>query len=299
MDHDGSTFQCGCAPFYDLIFFAKEIDELGEEGEENSSFFMMDGDDWSQYDFSGAWIAIYMATIKPLGLNRIVVAVSPGGAYFEVEPQSGREIYGGIPEVKSSLRSLTVVDDMIYACGMGRALLRRNNSGVWEEIGPGTSVQDDGLVVGFEDLAGFSVNEMYAVGWGGEVWRNSNGTWQQLDSPVSSNLNAVCCSPNGNVYIVGDDGIMLKGRNDVWEVLEVDRTDNLMDVAFYGNTVYVSTDFEILKLEGAGLISEDEFTNEDDLPMTCLHLLPAEDGLISMGTKDLFRLHNGVWERLA
>jgi len=38
--------------------------------------------------------------------------------------------------------------------------------------------------------------------------------------------------------------------------------------------------------------------DEDDVPATCLHLLTAEDGLVSMGTKDLFRLHGGTWERL-
>lgn len=298
MNHDGSTFTCGCTASFEMIFFAKELDELVEQDIENSSFLVMFQSDWYKYQFSGAWSAIAMATIKPSDQNRIVVAVSPGGAYWEVEPESLREVHGGIKEAQDSLRSMVVVGDVIYACGMGRTVLRRKAAGVWEEIGPGTSPEDDGLVVGFEDLAGFSFDEMYAVGWRGEIWQRTMGKWRQIDSPVSANLNAVYCTPNGKVYIVGDSGVMLCGSNDVWEVLETDRTDNLMGVAFYDNTVYVTTDFEILKLEGNSLVAEDAFADTDDFPETCLHLLPAKDGLISMGTKDLFRLHETDWKRL-
>jgi hypothetical protein len=109
----------------------------------------------------------------------------------------------------------------------------------------------------------------------------------------------VCCAADGNVYVVGDGGVMLRGHDDVWEVLDTDRTYNLMDVAFFDNVVYVSTDFEILKLDNDSLIQEDAFADADDVPETCLHLLEAEDGLVSMGTKDLFRFHGDVWERLA
>ncbi|WP_333874603.1 hypothetical protein [Methylobacter sp.] len=298
MSHDGTTFTCGCAASFEVIFAAKELDELVEQDVENSSFIVMFRNDWFKYEFVGSWSAIAMATIKPSGQDRTVVAVSPGGAYWEVEPNSLLEVHGGIKEAKSSLRSLSVIDGVILACGMGRTVLTRMSAGIWEEIGPGISTEDDGLVVGFEDLAGFSYDEMYAVGWRGEIWQRNKGRWRRLDSPVSANLNALCCGTDGKVYMVGDGGVMLIGRDDVWEVLETNRTDNLMDVEFYANTVYVTTDFEILKLEDASLIAEDAFADEDDLPATCLHLLAADDALISMGTKDLFRLHENVWERL-
>lgn len=298
MNHDESTFLCGCAVSFEVIFFAKEFDELVEQDVENSSFFMMMRDIWNKYEFDGGWSVISMASVKPAGGDRTVVAVSPRGAYWEVNPANLNEVSGEIAEAKDTLRVLATVDNVIYACGMGRTVLRRNKPGDWDEIGPGTSSEDDDLIVGFEDLAGFSADDLYAVGWLGEIWQFRKGTWQRLDSPVSANLNAVCCAGDGNVYIVGDDGVMLRGRNAVWEVLETDRTDNLMDIAFYDNTIYVSTDFEILKLDNDTLIPEDAFTDENDLPETCLHLLVAEDALVSMGTKDLFRLYGGIWERL-
>jgi hypothetical protein len=299
MDHEGSTFLCGSAPFFDLIFFAKVLDELSEQDIENSSFFEMDGDNWGKYDSAMAWAAVGMATVKRSDSARLVVAVGARGAYWEAlhsDPVS--EVHGHITNAKNSLRALAVIGEQIYACGMGRTVLRRNRPGDWDEIGPGTSADDGNSVIGLEGLAGFSAEDMYAVGWGGEIWHFANDTWRRLDSPVSANLNAVCCAADGNVYVVGDGGIMLRGHDDVWEVLDTDRTHNLMDVAFYDNTVYVSTDFQILKLDNDTLVQEDAFTDIDDVPETCLHLLAAEDGLVSMGTKDLFRFHSGIWERL-
>jgi hypothetical protein len=298
MNHVGSTFLCGCAGSFELIFCAKELDELVEQDQENSSFFVMFGSDWYKYEFDGAWSAISMATVKPSDSVRTVVAVAPHGAYWEVEPKSQQEVHGEIRKVKYAVRGSAVVDNVIYACGMGRHVLRRNGPGDWDEIGPSTSQDDDGLIVGFEGLAGFSADEMYAVGWGGEIWQLAHGSWQRLDSPVSTKLNAVCCAADSDVYIVGDDGVMLRGRNEMWATLETERNDNLMDVAIYDSTVYVSTDFEILKLHDGVLVADDAFADPDDVPATCLHLVAAEDGLISMGTKDLFRLHGGVWERL-
>lgn len=298
MNHDGSTFECGCAATWEAIFCAKTVDKFIEQDRENSSFFVMFKTDWFKYQFAAGWMAIAMATIKPAGQQRTVVAVSPGGLYFEVEPQSRQEVNGTIKKATGSLRSLAALEDRIYACGMARSVLQRNGPGAWDEIGPGTTKNDDGLVVGFEDLDGFSAADMYAVGWAGEIWQRRKGKWRRLDSPVSANLNAVCCAPDDKVYIVGDGGVMLRGRNNVWEVLDTEGIGNLMDVAYHGDTVYAVTDFQILKLDGDALVPEEAFADEDDVPATCLHLLAAPDGLASMGTKDLFRLRDGVWERL-
>lgn len=298
MDHTGATFLCGCAPFTHFIFFAQEIDDLMEQGTPNSSFFVMDDDSWEQYDTSVGWPAISMATVKPIGGKRTVVAISPQGDFWEVETSISKERTGSIKKPPGHLRSLAVVDQVFYACGMGRTVLMRNTAGNWTSIGPPTTPDVGDSVVGFEDLAGYSSKEIYAVGWQGEIWIFEKSRWRQLDSPVSANFNAVCCAEDGNVYIVGDNGSMLRGRGDSWSVLDTGIGLNLMDVAFHEGDVYVVTDFHILKLEGDTLVQDDQFADPGDRPATCLYLMKAEDGLVSMGPKDLFRRQAGSWERL-
>lgn len=301
MKHETSTFLSGCTPFYDFFFFAKELDELAENGTLNSSFFCFDEGDtdaqFRKYDESVNWPTIAMAAVKPEGSSGNIVAIGPNGDYWELEPSTAQESVGKITAFQGNLRTLSVIHQTIFSCGMGRVVLQREGKGQWKSIGPHPTT-DDADVIGFEDIDGYSKTEMYAVGWGGEIWWFDNGTWRQVDSPTSVNLTALCCAENGSVYIVGDNGIMLRGRRDSWSVIDTDRKENLMDVAFYNGTIYVTTDFRILKLVGDKLINDTDFADSDDLPGTCLHLLTTADGLISLGTKDLFRRNQEPWKRL-
>ena len=46
MDHDTSTFACGCVANLDMVFCAKELDDLVEKDRENSFFLLMFRGDW-------------------------------------------------------------------------------------------------------------------------------------------------------------------------------------------------------------------------------------------------------------
>jgi len=301
MKHDGSTFLSGCAVTTRFFFFAKENDAVAAEGSPNSSFFCFDEDDeetpYIQYDESVGWPAIAMATSKPAGAERIVVAIGPNGDYWEMAPLSTDEVVGKIDDFSGNLRALGVVDGDIYACGMNRVVLRREGTGRWQSLGPGPRA-DDPDVVGFEDIGGFGKDEMYAVGWGGEIWWCASGVWRRVDSPTSTNLRALCCAPDGFVYVVGHAGTMLRGRRDQWAVIETERSENLMDVAWHDGVVYVVTNFRILKLVNGALVNDADFADAADLPATCLNLLQPPDGLISLGQKDVFRRSSGPWHRL-
>jgi hypothetical protein len=296
MNHQGSSFTCGCAPHTDLIFFAKTDDELAEQGKSNGIFFAMDGDDWIKFDEIVNWNAISIATVGS-GDGRYLLAISLNGDFWELENVSGIETLGRLSADDLNPRTLAVIDQSIYAVGMDRMVMRREGLDRWSSIGPRPATEAESII-GFEDMAGYSKDEMYAVGWQGEIWWYDHAQWRQIDSPASANFNATCCAEDGTVYIVGDNGAMLRGRHDTWEVIESGRDENLMDVCYYENNVYVVTDFQILKLKGDVLVGEGRFVDTSDVPTTCLYLLKASDGVVSMGPKDLFRLTQDGWERL-
>lgn len=257
----------------------------------------MDRDEWMKYNESVSWPALDMATVKLGDSGRTVVAIGPAGQYWELDDDSVRENLGVIADDAPTMRALATIDHTIYACGMSRRVYRREALDQWRPVGPNVPLPDEFIVVGFERMCGFSEKEIYAVGWMGEIWRYDQRRWMQLDSPVSTTLHSVTCAPDGNVYAVGARGVMLRGRGDAWTVLESGQRGNLMDVAYYDGTVYVVTNFRILKLVGDVLVEETDFAT-NDRPATCLHLLPAADGLFAMGTSDLFRRTTGAWERV-
>ena len=298
MDHTLSTFLSGCAPFHDLIFFAKSLDELEEADQPNSTFLYIDGTSSYRYSESTvSWPVISLVTIKPEGAQRTLFALGPNGELWEGTAPDGKHVIGEIGLSGGAWRSLALVGDELFACGMARLAAVRTGPLMWRDISAPPAI-DDKLIVGFESIDGFSANDLYAVGWQGEIWHRKSKRWRQIDSPVSSNLNAICCSEDGIAYAVGDGGVMLRGRDDVWSEIVTGITDNLQDVRDFGGKVYVVTDFAILELAGSALKPVTAFADPDDEPDTCLHLLKAVDGLVSLGQKDVFKLFGGKWQRV-
>lgn len=303
MDKTGWTLLCGCAPFTGFVFCAQEPDDEAAKGRAVSGFYLWDEQDpdpdekWMVYDTVVSWRAQAMATVKTESGTRIMVAIGTNGQYFEVDTASLEEQEGRLGGNPGPLRRLVAIDDVFLAVGMGRSVLQREAPGRWVEIGPGTTEADEGRLIGFEGIDGYSLNDLYAVGWAGEIWHRASGGWKQMDSPTNANFNAVACSSDGSVYIVGDDGTMVVGRNQQWDVVDTGRPENLQDVAEFGGEIFAVTDFEILRLIDGKLVPDDRFKDADE-PSTCLHLLKAEDGIVSLGPKDLFRFSGAAWERI-
>lgn len=295
MDHSLSTFLSGCARYHDFIFFAKSLDELEEDDTVNSTFLFIDGAQTARFGDPTGWTAMGMAVIKE-GDRLVVCAIGPNGELWEGMPADGTCVTGDIGLGEHTWRSMAEIDGDVYVCGMDRMVAVRRGKLNWKALNA-PPAKDDKLIIGFESIDGFSSKDLYAVGWQGEIWQRKGTKWRQIDSPVSVVLTAVCCAADGMVYAVGQNGTMLKGRDDQWTVIDTGLTENLQDVRDHDGKVYVVTDFYIYELANDTLEAV-TLADEDDEPGTCLHLLKAADGLVSLGQKDVFTLHAGKWQRV-
>ena len=105
-------------------------------------------------------------------------------------------------------------------------------------------------VVGFEAIDGFSEKEIYATGWKGEIWQNTGREWIQRDSPTNTILLDICCAGDGYVYICGRNSTLIRGRNEIWEHLELElNNENLWNVAWFKDALYLSTTKTVFKLK--------------------------------------------------
>jgi hypothetical protein len=279
-------------------FFAVEDVAVANAGRSNTLFCTYFEDSWHSYKSTPNWSVVAMTAAKDASVGRwIVVAVSASGNVWELLPseQSERTLHIEAPH---TLTNVATVENTVYACGMGRTVLRREESGMWTNISAPQPGLEEG-VMGFTALAGVIATQQYAVGWKGEIWVRSSQGWQQEDSPSNANLNSLAIDANGIVYIAGDSGVMLKGSVGCWELIETGTDSNLMDVCVHDGEIFVCSDFEVFCLRESGL--ESEFNDDsEDAPGTCLKLASAgADGLYSVGPYDVFRRQQGVWRRLA
>ncbi|MCB1869899.1 MAG: hypothetical protein KDI43_15635 [Gammaproteobacteria bacterium] len=283
------SFTDGAARFFDLCYFTLNQDDLAEEEVPHTVFCGFDQQLWYQYSHVN-WTAVGIVfATQP---DDKAVAISEDGnvwTYF-----SGKEKTESFKEKPRLIRNISVIEGEVYACGMDRQVYRRFGENNWR--GMHAPKPGKGETLGFEAIAGFSKNEIYAVGWDGEVWRAEKGDWQNCDSPVNAILTGVHCSNDGFVYVCGQDGVILRGRRDTWEFIgDENVTDDLWDVVEFKGKIYFASKSDIYVLDNNKL---EQIMPETDNIETAGRFTSREEVLWSIGDKDVFSFDGNTWTRV-
>lgn len=192
------------------------------------------------------------------------------------------------------LRSMKQIGKHVYVAGMARRVYRREKPGVWKPVDDGTFVPRDKrtIPIGFNGIDGFSEQDIYAVGYNGEIWCFDGVTWIQDDSPTNVVLNCVCCTPNSDVYIAGMAGVLLRGKKGQWAVVEQTETEeDFWGMTTFQERVYLSNYDGVFYVDGDDIVKVD-FGIKKELTTAYIH---AADGIMySVGQKDIAYTTDGV-----
>lgn len=207
--------------------------------------------------------------------------------------------HGRGPEDRGPLRGVRRIGSKIYAVGMDRQAYRREAANRWSDIGPPAAVHTGGdanAVHGFEAVDGFDESDIYAVGWDGDIWHYDGRSWRALPSPTNLVLVAVCCAGDGSVYACGREGLLLKGRDQRWEVIDLpDVTQDLWSLAWFDDRLYLSGFYGLFTLGKNGL----EVVDTGAQKAKTFHRLSTGDGrLWSIGAKDVLAFDGQAWARI-
>ena len=191
------------------------------------------------------------------------------------------------------LRGARAIEGVLYVCGMERQVFRRDGRDAWRYIS--SAIPSYEGVVGFESIDGFSANEIYAVGWKGEIWQYDGKTWQHHDSGTNSVLVDVVCAGDGVVYAIGRGRKLVVGRGAAWQTIDLGVPVELWSLAWFEGTLYACSTRDIFKWDGADF---QPLVIEGDRPKTLQYLNVGEGGLCAIGPKDLFRFDGTTWTRI-
>ena len=162
-------------------------------------------------------VNLQTTSLYPSFANRVFV-LGNGQAVEEdpLEPLMNNQTYA-----RGALTKIKTIEGYAYVCGHGRSLIRRLEKNTWESFSQCFPYDSQQLLnhcsvnPGFEDLDGWSTSDIYLVGGHGEVWHFDGQSAQQLKSPSSGRLYAICCGGDGMIYIAGDDGLYC-GNGHLW-----------------------------------------------------------------------------------
>jgi hypothetical protein len=212
-----------------------------------------EGRRWSAADltgFAGALTGFCPAPPKP----HVVAVSANGGVYVTGSGDSYMErIVSAVDDgpKRGAILRLKQIGAHLYACGNGRTVCRREGQDRWSTLR--SAVPEAHLFEreGFDDLDGFSEEDIYAAGGDGDIWRFDGRTWQRCGFPSNLPLSAVCCAGDGSVYVGGLLGTLFKGRGGRWsKIHEGELFLPFKDLVWYDGRVWCTNDYGLWTIEG-------------------------------------------------
>lgn len=296
------SFVTGVVRYHDLAYLASVSDEMQANRVDHTYITEWDAGTWRVGDddddiqhwsvVAGTLVHLPLEQALFLGAGGQVICTGSGDTHEEQLPNDESAIAG-----RGEMRGVCAVEGVAYACGMDRQVYRRHDENDWRAMDTGARpAAEDEQIVGFETIAGFSSSEIYAAGWGGEIWAYDGKRWQPQVSPTNLVITALCCAEDGYLYACGQLGTLLRGRHTNWEVIEHgDSDDDFWSLAWFKGALYVSSSTAIYKLQNGHLQTVDF---GDDEPDNCFHLSAADGVLWSIAAKDVFAFDGSLWQRI-
>jgi hypothetical protein len=224
-----------------------------------------------------------------LGRDGTVHILRSGGKRTEQIPDAGtwESHLGYVVKIRE-------IGGKLYVCGASSQIYKREPQG-WVHFDEGVldRSSDPAKAIALWDLDGTSEANVYAVGEQGSVWHNNGSKWEKLAVPTTDVLTAVRCLSNTQTYIVGHEGLLLKGSGKSWADLSNRKIKNhFWDVEVYKGITYLAA------LEGLFAFNGEEIVPVDTgiTPKPDAYRLHANDGVLwSFGAERLCFFDGKTW----
>jgi hypothetical protein len=298
---DKFSFVTGVVRFHDLGYLALISDEAREQRLTQSIFVEWDAGVWRSSEEMGRDWDTVAATVASspleqalfLGESGQVVCIGSGDTHEE--QVCGADSH---PMNRGPMRGIKNISGKVYAVGMNRQVYCRDLSGGWGSIDQTIRSlrHESDEVSGFEAVDGYDDTEIYAVGWGGEIWGYDGNVWSEKASPTNFVLVDVCCGHDETVYACGRSGVLVRGRGEAWEVIDHENmSDDIWSLAWYEGCLYLASYDSIYMLVDDGLMP---INVGDDRVSSFFHLSVRDGVLWSVGEKDVVMYDGTKWIRI-
>jgi len=212
-----------------------------------------------------------------------------GAGYYTVNSASGVKC-SSIDEGIQGFRSVAEVGGYAYAVGLRGVVYRLDKPGQWIALRNNLPETFDG-----QAIHGSGIDDVYAVGRDGQVWHFDGAQWMQEAVPASATLTCVICVTNDVVYAGGHQGVLLEKKAGAWHIIETKIEDNIWDLAWFNDRLYVSTLKHVYHLENNALSIVDF---GEDVPKSCYQLSTGGGIMWSNGESDLMSFDGTKWTRI-
>jgi hypothetical protein len=298
----GFRFKSSAICHANLVFTSMYSQPLQQLDVPHAAFFAYEEEQFFAVDGLLHWDCVSICAIED---SESLVALGQEGQV---------RIYSGPDQVDERITDeedavfceVRLIQDTLFACGLDRRVHRREGPEAWTALPAvldlGEEPEPD-IVFGFESIDGHAADDVYAVGWHGEIWHFDGTAWTQQDSPTTTVLTRVLCAPDGHVYACGLGGVLVRGRRGgTWERVgqgAAAADEDLWDLAWFQDTVWASSRSGLHTLQGADLQPVVFDDSDAHWVPRSFHRLDARHGLLwSTSEREVMQFDGTRWSRI-
>ena len=222
-------------------------------------------------------------------------------------------------EMLRAVHGVKRIDGETFMFGRFRKLYRRTGVQKWEDLSyeeTHPNLHKDlakrikqkksmvsGVNAGFDDIDGFSKDDIYGCGDGGDLWHYNGSKWKKLDPPSNFDMSAILCAPDGYVYIAGNIGEIMKGRytkekGEEWKILKSPLTRRVHSLAWFQDKVYIGVEEGLFSIDSQEKIKQYKFPKDGWHQYSFKNVASCEEALLSYGVHQALLFDGKEWEEL-
>ena len=283
----------GCAIRQDSLLLALGFNADPEQTSSRVAFQL--GGEWKHFDVR------FDSIISVAACGSLGYALGSKGSVFELPLGEGvtREIFNSQvrswviePAVKfGELTRIRSIAGTPYCCGQSGQIYSLSN-GEWIRMNLGINSDEFNL----ENIDGTTPHNIYTAGCNGVMLHHDGNKWARIPLPTNLNISNIRCESDGTCYACGDDGLLLRGHDEVWEVIG----DPAPDKNYWGLDIFNGTPF-LSHGKGIDYLQSNQIvptTLPNNGKRTFYHLHSNSDHLYSFGTDHILKFDNGTWSVL-
>jgi hypothetical protein len=204
-----------------------------------------------------------------------------------------------IGPLRGTVLRARMIQGMLYVAGSLYSVCRRRGPKDWESLclnlPLGTSAERKDLKkridMAFQDIDGFSRDDLYAVAGRGVVWHFNGKAWRRIPFPSNMLLESICCAGDNHVYVGAQSGALFRGRGDKWEMIHSGGMSlPFKDIVWHADQLWCTSDY------GLWTVKDNKVRAVDELPAeikVCSGNLSVADGVMLMGGAHGAAFHDG------
>lgn len=191
------------------------------------------------------------------------------------------------PDLENEFISKTkVIAGSLYTVSDWRVVKRRDGINQWTILGsglPDLSTIDSDTEEGFDDIDGFSENDIYATGLNADIWHWNGKIWNPIEIPTNADIICICCGGDGLVYLNTNVSTFIIGRNNRWKTIKYDNGIKFYNMVWFRDRIYMGHGVKLYEIKD-GMFNE-SILNEISGKPADVSFIDATDEIMLLGSK--------------